>query len=102
MSKSYSRANNCPSDSQSVMSNLDSALGCPVSMFHFTAAFALPRTPAVGTAPLEVSTLIGLPALVVDDNATNRRILEVQLAGWGLKLVIAPNAAEAMNDTLKD
>jgi two-component system, sensor histidine kinase and response regulator len=88
---------NCPSDPQSTMRNLDSAIGGPGSTFHFTAAFALPRTSVARTAPLEISTLRGLPALVVDDNATNRRILELQLTGWGMIPLTAPNAAEALN-----
>jgi two-component system sensor histidine kinase/response regulator len=86
-----------PSNPDFTMRNPDSTIGGAGSIFHFTAAFALPRTRAARTAPLETSTLRGLPALVVDDNATNRRILEVQLAGWGMKPTMAANAAEALN-----
>jgi CheY-like chemotaxis protein len=40
--------------------------------------------------------LIGLPALVVDDNPTNRRILGEMLERWGMKPVLAANAEEAL------
>ncbi len=86
-----------PGHSQHAMRNPNSAIGGPGSMFHFTAAFVLPKTSAARTAPLDLSTLRGLPALVVDDNATNRRILEVQLTGWGMIPLAAANAAEALN-----
>jgi PAS domain S-box-containing protein len=86
-----------PSNPDFTMRNLNSTIGGPGSMFHFTAAFTLPRTRTARTAPLETSTLRGLPALVVDDNATNRRILEVQLTGWGMKPSMAANAVEALN-----
>ena len=51
------------------------------STFHFTAVFEPPhdRRPA---SPPEPKALEGLRVLVVDDNATNRRILEEMLASW--------------------
>jgi len=40
--------------------------------------------------------LIGLSALVVDDNATNRRILRDMLRNWGMKPVLAESGVEAL------
>ncbi len=53
------------------------------STFHFTARFGLQTRAAA--PPLELRSLDGLPVLVVDDNATNRRILEETLAHWHMK-----------------
>ncbi len=53
------------------------------STFQFTARFGLSTAPAqrpVGRAPLR-----GLLVLVVDDNATNRRILREVCAAWGMR-----------------
>jgi CheY-like chemotaxis protein len=55
------------------------------STFHFTARFGLSKTPAAPPAPPEPGLLRDLPALVIDDNATNRRILEEMLRSWGLR-----------------
>ena len=41
-------------------------------------------------------TLSGQRALVVDDNATNRRILRQQLSSWGVEAVEATNGHEAL------
>jgi PAS domain S-box-containing protein len=55
------------------------------STFHFTARFGL-AGPATGArsaaAPV---TLQDLPVLVVDDNATNRRILQEMLSNWRMQ-----------------
>jgi PAS domain S-box-containing protein len=66
------------------------------STFHFTARFGLQTVSA--TKPLEVSPvkLQDLPVLVVDDNATNRRILEEMITNWRMKPVTAANAAAAL------
>ena len=65
------------------------------STFHFTAKFGVSKTnePPV---PLDETQLQGMRVLVVDDNLTNRRILECMLAGWGMKPVLAGNGAEAL------
>jgi two-component system, sensor histidine kinase and response regulator len=57
----------------------------PGSMFHFTARFGTAKTSVRSEHALDLSDLAGLPVLVVDDNATNRRILEVQLTNWNMK-----------------
>ena len=51
------------------------------STFHFTAAFE-PAARAGRARVSEPTALDGLRVLVVDDNATNRRILEEMLASW--------------------
>ena len=43
-----------------------------------------------------IETLIDAPVLVVDDNSTNRRILEEIFTAWRLKPTMADNAAEAL------
>jgi CheY-like chemotaxis protein len=69
------------------------------STFHFTARFA--RRPVVATRtdgsvlPLPAE-LTGMDVLVVDDNATNRRILEELLIGWGARPTVAANGPEAL------
>jgi PAS domain S-box-containing protein len=47
-------------------------------------------------APRRNDSLRGLRALVVDDNATNRRVLTRNLAGWGLRVAEASGGAAAL------
>ena len=64
------------------------------STFHFTADFALPdRRAVVNEFP---DTMRGMPILVVDDNATNRRSLEEALAGWGLRVTAVGDGMTAL------
>jgi PAS domain S-box-containing protein len=63
---------------------VESAVG-QGSAFHFTARFGLAGGPRRRAAPAEPPALHGLRVLVVDDNATNRRILEETLAAWRLR-----------------
>ena len=62
------------------------------STFHFTASFGISKA-AGSPMPVEKAQLKGMRALVVDDNLTNRRILERLLAGWGMKPTLAENGA---------
>jgi signal transduction histidine kinase len=55
------------------------------STFHFTALFPLQKTAPQKYEPVGVEMLHGLPVLVVDDNATNRCILQETLLGWQMK-----------------
>ncbi len=66
------------------------------SVFHCTATFGLSKEPVRRSTPTVLAKARGLPVLVVDDNATNRRILEDLLFHWGLKPVSADNGREAL------
>jgi signal transduction histidine kinase/CheY-like chemotaxis protein len=67
------------------------------STFHFTVQVqpsANPRPPAPQNFQTE---LLHVPVLVVDDNATNLRILQEMLSAWGMHVVTAGNAMEALD-----
>jgi CheY-like chemotaxis protein len=49
-------------------------------------------------APFGVEMLQGLAVLVVDDNATSRRILQKMTLSWGMKPTLAERGAEALNE----
>jgi two-component system sensor histidine kinase/response regulator len=67
------------------------------SCFHFTARFA--ESPSPSTArPITIapSILVGARALIVDDNRTNRRILEGILTHWGMIPAVACDGEQAL------
>ena len=63
------------------------------SRFHFTAKFGLVKGPQPQPAPLAKVNLQGTPVLVIDDNATNRRILEAMLKGWSMQPTLVESGA---------
>ena len=63
---------------------VESAVG-QGSTFRFTAWFDIPPEPALRREPETPADLQGLSVLVVDDNATNRRILEEILTHWRMR-----------------
>jgi PAS domain S-box-containing protein len=66
------------------------------STFHFTARFLPANDQAtVPVVPDEID-LVDVPVLVVDDNATNRRLLELILTGLGMRPTLAASASEAL------
>jgi signal transduction histidine kinase/DNA-binding response OmpR family regulator len=65
------------------------------SCFHFTVEAGAVRKPP-SALPLEVISLQGVRVLVVDDNATNRRILAEILSRWGMCVSTAPNGSAAL------
>ena len=74
---------------------LESELG-QGSMFHFTANFELLQAPLERQEHKPEVTLVGIPVLVVDDNPTNRRILEATLLQWGMKPILAESGLTAL------
>jgi signal transduction histidine kinase/CheY-like chemotaxis protein len=67
------------------------------STFHFTARFGL-QTEARRPAPAEWIDVHQLPVLVVDDNATNRRILFELLSQWGMKPTAVAGGEAALDE----
>ena len=65
------------------------------STFHFTAAFQPSENP-LPIVSHEAVPLTGLPVLVVDDNASNRRILQEMLTNWGMKPTVVASGKEAL------
>ena len=66
------------------------------STFRFTIRFGL-GVLTEREHPAHTSALSGLRTLVVDDNATNRRILADMVRSWGLRAQTVPGVAEAID-----
>jgi len=64
---------------------------------RFFADLRLPKAPGATPAPLTSSMLDGVRVLVVDDNRTNRAILQPQLEGWGMRVTCAAGGREALS-----
>ena len=74
------------------------------STFSFAATFSVADVPSekVGSHTIVIRDM---PVLIVDDNATNRRILFDLLTNWGMKPTLASSAREAfmlMQDAARD
>ncbi len=66
------------------------------STFHFTTRFRLQKISSRKYAPLGAEALRGLPVLVVDDNTTNRRVLQEMLLSWQMNPVLTESGPEAL------
>jgi signal transduction histidine kinase/CheY-like chemotaxis protein/HPt (histidine-containing phosphotransfer) domain-containing protein len=66
------------------------------STFSFDAWFDVAPIEASARHRAAPATLEGLPVLIVDDNATNRRILDVMLTGWGMRPVSVASGAAGL------
>ena len=67
------------------------------STFAFTARFGLQADQPVGPVVPPLVELQGLRVLVVDDNATNRQILEGWLRGWRTEPAVVASGLEALD-----
>ncbi|MEX1095176.1 MAG: response regulator [Planctomycetales bacterium] len=68
------------------------------SAFHFTARFGMTEEagPAADEPADAARRLAGLPVLVVDDNASNRRLLREMLLGWSMKPDVVADGEAAL------
>ena len=67
------------------------------STFHFTAQFGVVKNAVARPALMGPEILDNLRVLVVDDNATNRQILEKTLSYWRMRPTTVSNATAALN-----
>ena len=72
------------------------------SIFQFCACFGRSKEPRsrrpVSIDPLDLKDL---PVLVVDDNATNRRILQIMLANWRMKPTAVDSGRAALDELMR-
>jgi len=64
--------------------------------FHFTVRLGLRKDVPREPAPIEAVNLRDMPVLVVDDNATNRRLLQEILTHWQMRPVLADSGRTAL------
>eukprot|EP01112_Ceratiomyxa_fruticulosa_P006181 TRINITY_DN1697_c0_g1_i10.p1 TRINITY_DN1697_c0_g1~~TRINITY_DN1697_c0_g1_i10.p1 ORF type:complete len:736 (+),score=153.04 TRINITY_DN1697_c0_g1_i10:1594-3801(+) len=80
------------------------------STFHFTACFSLTKpvplgaplsaahfSPSLETIPMVPTSLVNLPVLAVDDNASNRKALDTMLSSLKMQVSTAENGETAMD-----
>jgi PAS domain S-box-containing protein len=65
------------------------------SVFWFELPLGIPQGPRMEDQERPSHAVGGLRALVVDDNATNRRLLELLLQNWGMQAVVAEDGLDA-------
>ena len=74
---------------------VESAVGIG-STFHFTARFGISKAPPRQPYILPLSSLQGLPVLVVDDHAANRQILKDVLTHWHMHPTVVESGESAL------
>jgi two-component system, sensor histidine kinase and response regulator len=75
---------------------VESTLGAG-SHFHFTVRLATPSRPDVaGESSVTPAILRGVRVLIVDDNGTNRRILQVMVERWGMRVTAVSDGEQAL------
>ncbi len=66
------------------------------STFYFTARMREQENPKVTATPASFGIDKGMRTLIVDDNETNRKILDEMLQQWGMSTISFSNAADAL------
>jgi PAS domain S-box-containing protein len=67
------------------------------SIFHFTVRLGVEAGVPV-QAPNRIPDIKDLPVLIVDDNGTNRRILEEMVAAWGMQPIAVDGGRAALRE----
>jgi two-component system, sensor histidine kinase and response regulator len=67
------------------------------STFHFTIRLSIQHRPLAAPLPAGSIDVRGLSVLVVDDNATNRRIMHEMLTHWGMRPTTVESGLAALN-----
>jgi two-component system, sensor histidine kinase and response regulator len=67
------------------------------STFHFTARFAAQNLALTTSLSPEKVDVCEVPVLIVDDNATNRRILHDMLTHWGMRPTVVESGGAALD-----
>jgi signal transduction histidine kinase/CheY-like chemotaxis protein len=75
---------------------LDSAPGRGCT-FHFTLPFAFAHDLPTQTPAVPLASLAGIRVLVVDDNETNRTILQEMIQSWGMLPTLAADGEKALD-----
>ena len=71
--------------------------GGPGSIFHFTICFKLSRSKDIRVLRPKPQDLSGMPVLIVDDNTTNRILLQEMTTSWGLVPTLTASGKEALD-----
>jgi two-component system sensor histidine kinase/response regulator len=66
------------------------------SVFRFVVQMETQKTPPERPVPLLPEQLKNMPVLVIDDNYTNRRVLDGMLSRWGMKPTAVENGRAAI------
>jgi PAS domain S-box-containing protein len=66
------------------------------STFHFTAQFGIHKGHEDEFTPAKIEELSGMHVLAVDDNATNRRIIQEILTNWNMKPTVVESGEQAL------
>ncbi|MFC1816888.1 ATP-binding protein, partial [Thermodesulfobacteriota bacterium] len=72
-------------------------IGGQGSIFHFTVCFELRSSKDISVPRAKPQDLSGMPVLIVDDNYTNRILLQEMIKSWGLVPTITANGKEAID-----
>jgi two-component system sensor histidine kinase/response regulator len=68
------------------------------STFHFEIHLGIQDTPVARPITVQPDQLRDMPALIVDDNFTNRRLLEEMLTRWGMRATAVDSGRAALQE----
>ncbi|MFH1144008.1 MAG: response regulator, partial [Candidatus Eisenbacteria bacterium] len=72
------------------------------STFHFTVGLPLGAESDLERKAIDPEQLTGMPALIVDDNAVNQKVLAEQLRAWGMLPTVVGSGSDALAALWRD